>query len=179
MSSALKLAHVVFRTSQPEAMKNWYCEVLEAHLVYEGKGLTFLTFDEEHHRVALIASSEPLKRKAENAAWVHHSAYAVDDLDSLLRRYTRLERQGIRPVTPIQHGVTTSLYYEDPDGNLVELQVDNFTRPDDATAYMNGEEYDADPRGPLFDPEAAVAARRAGVPAVEIQTRAWAKANPA
>jgi catechol-2,3-dioxygenase len=28
---------------------------------------------------------------------------------------------------PFNHGLTTSLYYRDPDGNKVELQVDNMT----------------------------------------------------
>jgi hypothetical protein len=32
----------------------------------------------------------------------------------------------IRPFYSINHGPTTSLYYTDPDGNRVELLVDNF-----------------------------------------------------
>ena len=35
---------------------------------------------------------------------------------------------------PIQHGVTTSLYYEDPDGNFAEMQIDNFATPGEAIA---------------------------------------------
>ena len=40
--------------------------------------------------------------------------------------YARLKGLGIEPDACVNHGVTTSLYYADPDGNQVELQVDNF-----------------------------------------------------
>ncbi len=68
----------------------------------------------------------------------------------------------------------TSLYYRDPDGNLVELQVDNFATPDEATAYMRGPEYGADAVGVGFLPEAMQAALAAGTPKAVLQTRKWA-----
>jgi catechol-2,3-dioxygenase len=171
-------AHVVYRTSQMAAMRDWYCSLLDAHVVHEGEGLSFLTYDDEHHRVALLESAEPLERKSVHAAWTHHVAYTFPDLASLLERYVKLKVKGVEPAMPIQHGVTTSLYYEDPDGNLVEMQIDNFATPDEATAYMQGEEYSADPRGPRFSPEAMLTEFRSGVPAAALITRAWAAAHP-
>src|SRR6478752_3355358 len=41
--------------------------------------------------------------------------------------------RAIQPHVPVQHRPTTSIYYLDPDGNMVELQIDNFTTPEDAT----------------------------------------------
>ena len=41
--------------------------------------------------------------------------------------------------------MTTSIYYQDPDGNFVELQVDNFQTPEETTGYMEGAEYDHEP----------------------------------
>ena len=160
------------------AMSAWYCNLLDAHVVYEGHGLCFLTFDEEHHRVALIESAEPLVRKAENAAWTHHVAYTFGSLADLLDRYVELKSKGITPTTPIQHGVTTSLYYDDPDGSSVEMQIDNFSTPAESTNYMRGTEYDSDPIGPQFSPEALLADFRSGVPEAELITRAWALAHP-
>ena len=75
-------------------------------------------------------------------------AFTFDDLDSLLDRYQELGRARIRPVAPVQHGPTTSLYYRDPDGNHVELLIDNFATPEEVTAYLEGPEVDADPIGP-------------------------------
>ena len=174
MSTKPYLAHVVLQTSQLAKMRDWYNTVLDAHTVHEGQGLCFLTFDDEHHRVALIEPPVALEKKNPAAAGMHHSAYTFDHLDSLLARYTELKEQGITPAAPVQHGVTTSLYYRDPDGNFVELQVDNFATPDEATAYMEGEEYEQDPVGVGFSPDLMVTERRQGTPAEELMTRAWA-----
>ena len=43
--------------------------------------------------------------------------------------FARLKDLGIEPEFCLNHGVATSFYYADPDQNLVELQVDNFTFP--------------------------------------------------
>jgi hypothetical protein len=85
-----------------------------------------------------------------------------------------LRDNGITPAVCIAHGVTTSMYYQDPDRNFVELQIDRFAEPDQATAYMLGPEYAADSVGPAFDPEELLAARRAGASVEELSDRAWA-----
>ncbi|RYF53306.1 MAG: biphenyl 2,3-dioxygenase, partial [Comamonadaceae bacterium] len=100
-------------------------------------------------------------------------------LDDLLDRYQELAAVGIRPATPIQHGVTTSLYYRDPDCNFVELQIDNFATSAEATAYMQGPDYAADGVGPAFDVDRMIEARAKGTSVAEVTTRAWAHAGPA
>ncbi len=174
MSARPKLVHIVFQTSQPKEMIDWYCQVLDAHVVYEDDGLGFITFDEEHHRVAFIKAPVPLERKTPTTAALHHSAYTFATIDDLLDRYVELREKGIRPAVCIAHGVTTSMYYRDPDGNMVELQIDRFATPDEATAYMNGPEYAADSVGPAFDPDQLLEARRAGADVEELSDRAWA-----
>ncbi|MEE4546631.1 VOC family protein [Streptomyces sp. V4-01] len=168
-----KFAHVVFQTSQPAAMRDWYCAVLEGHVVYEDAALTFITFDEEHHRIALLNPPGALQRKAPTTAAMHHVAYTFDGLDDLLDRYVTLRDKGIAPAVCIAHGVTTSMYYQDPDGNFVEMQIDNFAEPDLATGYMRGPEYAADSVGPAFDPQRMLLAREAGASVDELTARAW------
>lgn len=170
-----KFAHVVFHTAQAKEMTDWYCTVLDGHVVYSDDALSFITFDEEHHRVALIhPPGEKLERKTPATAAMHHTAYTFDDLDDLLDRFQMLRDRGIEPAVCIAHGVTTSMYYQDPDGNFAELQIDNFEQPDDATAYMNGPEYAGDSVGPAFDPQAMADARRAGASVDKLINRAWA-----
>ncbi len=174
MPATPKFAHNVFQTSQPSEMIDWYCAVLGAHVVYEDDGLGFITFDDEHHRVAFIKAPVPLERKTPATASMHHAAYTFANLDDLLERYERLRDQGIRPAVCIAHGITSSMYYWDPDANMVELQIDRFADPADATAYMNGPEYAGDSVGPAYDPERLLAARRAGASTEELCDRAWA-----
>jgi catechol 2,3-dioxygenase-like lactoylglutathione lyase family enzyme len=171
--------HVVLQTANVEAMRAWYCAVLKAHVVHSGHGLTFLTFDEEHHRIALL--EVPAARavpKVPSAAGMHHTAWTFADLDDLLDRYRDLAGHGISPAVPIQHGVTTSLYYRDPDCNFVEFQIDNFATAAEATGYMRGPEYEADSVGPAFDVERMISARRDGASVAELTTRAWALSGP-
>jgi catechol 2,3-dioxygenase-like lactoylglutathione lyase family enzyme len=169
-----KFAHNVFQTANHEAMRDWYCTVLDAHVVYEDATLTFLTFDDEHHRVALLHPPVDFKPKTAVTASLHHSAYTFDSIDGLLERYAMLRDNGISPAVCIAHGVTTSMYYQDPDRNFVELQIDRFAEPAQATAYMLGPEYAADSVGPAFDPEELLNARRAGASVEELSDRAWA-----
>jgi len=179
MGSRPRLVHIVLQTGQADAMRDWYCTVLKAHVVYAGHSLTFITHDDEHHRIALLQMPPGVaERKSPATASMHHSAWTFDSLDDLLGRYEELAAQGIEPAVPIQHGVTTSLYYRDPDGNFVELQIDNFATPDEATGYMEGPEYDSDAVGPSFDVRRMIEARRDGTPAAELTTRAWALSGP-
>jgi hypothetical protein len=60
---------------------------------------------------------------------------------------------------------------------MVELQIDNFKSAEEATAYMSGPEFAADPIGPAFDPQAMLEARQAGTPVAALTTRAWALAG--
>ena len=50
-----KLAHVVFQTNHRKAMQDWYCVVLGGRVIYENARLSFVTYDDEHHRVAFLA----------------------------------------------------------------------------------------------------------------------------
>jgi catechol 2,3-dioxygenase-like lactoylglutathione lyase family enzyme len=172
--SNLKLAHIVLQTNKLGEMRDWYCTVLGAHVVQEAPSLSFITFDEEHHRVAFVKPPEQLEARSPYAAGLHHTAYTFDHLDQLLDRYNALKTDGIEPFAPIQHGLTTSIYYSDPDGNLVEMVIENFADAHGQSAYMNGPEFEADPVGVSFDPAKMLAAREAGTPVEQLITRQWA-----
>lgn len=173
MSAKPKLAHVVLQTGQPQKMRDWYCTVLDGSVVYEDDALCFITFDAEHHRVALLSPPGAVERKTAATACMHHMAYTFEDLDDLLDRYVLLREEGVSPAVCIAHGVTTSMYYRDPDGNFVEMQIDNFDTPDEATHYMHGVEYAGDSVGPAFDPETMLAERRGGATVDELTLRSW------
>jgi len=87
----------------------------------------------------------------------------------------RLKGQGIEPHACLDHGMTTSFYYVDPDGNSVELQVDNFGDWDQSSEWMRtSPQFAADPIGTPVDPEQMIAARKAGASFAELHQRAYA-----
>jgi hypothetical protein len=57
------------------------------------------------------------------------------------------------PFWCINHGLTISLYYYDPDGNVLETQFDVFTKSEDAETYMMSPAFATNPIGVDFDPE--------------------------
>ena len=177
MNADKKLAHFVLQTGQLPVMREWYLSVLDAWVVFENDFLCFMTFDDEHHRLALAQLPAPVPRTAATVG-LAHSAYTFADLEALLVKREQLAARGIQSHVPVQHGPTTSIYYRDPDLNTVELQIDNFAAPDDATTCMQGPEYTADPFGPSFVPDAMLMALRAGTPVAELCTHAWALKYP-
>lgn len=176
MGANKKLAHIVLQTGQLVPLRDWYLQVLDAHVVFENDMLSFMTFDEEHHRLAIVQLPQAVPRTSMTVG-LAHSAYTFPNLESLLSKYEELRMADIHPHVPVQHGPTTSIYYRDPDGNMVELQIDNM-EPAEATEYMRGEEYSLDPLGPSFEPDKMLAALHAGTPASELTTRAWALTCP-
>ena len=127
--------------------------MLEAHVVFGSDRIAFLTYDEEHHRVALIATQPFAERAPSPAVGFYHAAFTYDRLEELLDTHERLLAQGIKPWRTINHGPTISFYYADPDGNDVELQVDRFADAADAQEWMMGEAFSKNPIGIEIDPD--------------------------
>jgi len=156
----LKLAHIVLATRQFEASIRWWSVVLGARTMFRNEMLCFLSYDDEHHRVALIHAPGHSPGKRETAG-VDHVAFTYGTLGDLLHTYERLKRHGMQPVWTINHGPTTSLYYLDPEGVKVELQVDNFSSPAELDAWFRSGDFAANPIGVEFDPEVLLARHRA------------------
>jgi catechol 2,3-dioxygenase-like lactoylglutathione lyase family enzyme len=162
-----KMAHVVLRTNRYDEMIAWWTTLLELQPMHANPFLTFLTFDEEHHRIA-IARLPNLKEKVANAVGVDHFAFSYACASDLLSTYERLAANGIRPSTSIHHGVTLSFYYLDPDRNEVELQVDAFRTQAELNAFLGGGAFQRNPIGVLFDGDALVKRWREGASEAEL-----------
>jgi catechol-2,3-dioxygenase len=162
-------AHFVLRTADREPLRTWYQTVLNARLVFENDYISFITYDDEHHRVAFVQI--PGLKKAPDDSWgLAHVAYTFADLGQLLSTYRRLKAQGIVPVRTINHGPTVSMYYKDPDGNQVELQVDAFDKAG-AASYFDTAPFAENPIGVLFDADKMLADYEAGVAEAELLRR--------
>jgi len=168
--SPAKFAHFVLRTGQFEKMAEWYRVVLAARIVFRDERLCFLSYDDEHHRLALI-NVPGLAARDPASAGTDHVAYAYRDLGELLATYRRLKAHGIVPHWPINHGVTTSMYYRDPDNNRVELQIDNFPTPAELDGYFQSRDFAENPVGVTYDPEDLCRRYEAGVPIAELLRR--------
>ncbi|NML43881.1 biphenyl 2,3-dioxygenase [Ramlibacter sp. G-1-2-2] len=168
-------AHIVYRTYRFQEMLDWYVTVFDGKIQYRNPVIAFVTYDDEHHRVALlnlgIIKGESDARVPRGQPGVDHVAYGYRGLTELLDKYTELKAKGILPYWAIHHGITVSMYYADPDGNQMEFQADCFPTNDDANAFMYGPHFETNPIGVEFDPEALLAKLRAGTPESELLPR--------
>lgn len=171
MARPIKFSHVLFMTRKYDEMIAWYRDVFEAEIVHGDPAITFLTYDEENHRFGIanldILRPEPLAGTGQSESGVNHLSYTYANAADLLSVYARLRDRGIMPYWPTHHGVTLSLYYLDPDGNRIELQVDRFDAKG-AIAYMQSEAFAQNPIGVDFDPEELLARCKAGAPEDEL-----------
>jgi catechol-2,3-dioxygenase len=172
MASPKKLSHLVLQTNRREQMVDWYCTILGAEVLFQNKHIAFISYDDEHHRVAFIdpgplADKKPAEGKTARAGGevgLHHVAFTFGGLDELTEHYLELKEQGIQPHRCVNHGMTMSMYYYDPDHNQVELLIDNFATAIEGQNYMRGrKESDKNPVGIDFDPEELVKQVRDGL----------------
>ena len=153
--SPSKISHFVLKTSRFKEMVEWYMTVLMARIVQGTDHIAFFAYDGEHHRLAIVRIDD-LQPRPQYACGLDHIAFTYNDLGALLGTYKRLKAAGIEPRWPLNHGSTTSFYYQDPDGNRVELMFENFPSEEETSAYMGGPEFDRNPLGGAFDPEELV-----------------------
>jgi catechol-2,3-dioxygenase len=165
-----KLAHVVLKTNKYTEMVQFWTTIVGGRVVLGNDKLTFITYDDEHHRIA-IANLPHAKENDSLTCGLAHIAFSFDDLDALALAYEQRKERGLHPFWCINHGTTTSMYYRDPDGNEAELQIDNFSDPEDATKYMTSKAFGENPFGVEFNPDDFVFRVRSGESFEDIKQR--------
>jgi 2-polyprenyl-6-methoxyphenol hydroxylase-like FAD-dependent oxidoreductase/catechol 2,3-dioxygenase-like lactoylglutathione lyase family enzyme len=159
-----KFHHANLKTTRLQEMIDWYRTVVGVEVLFRNDFGAWMSNDAANHRIALTAfpnfSDDPEK---EGHTGLHHTAFEFDKFDELNAAYLRLKGAGIVPDFCLDHGMTFSYYYRDPDGNHVELQVDNFGDWGKSSAWMReGPEFHADPIGKFVDPDRVAEAYAAG-----------------
>jgi catechol 2,3-dioxygenase len=172
------LHHVDLKTTRQDEMVAWYGEVVGAEVLCDCGAIAFLSNDLANHRIELTAVPG-IVRDPDRVVHdgLHHAAWEFGSFDELNCTYLRLRDNGILPVCGLDHGFTLSYYYCDPDGNLVELQVDAFGDWEQshrwAVEELGEEEFLA---GAVVDSEQIAQAHAEGLDFAEIHTRAHAGA---
>ncbi len=159
-----KLHHVTLKTTRLDEMIAWYELVTGAHVNFKDKTAAWTTNDEANHRIAFLAvpglKDDPQKTFHNG---MHHCAFEYDSFADLMTSYDRMRKQGVEPAFCLDHGLTISLYYRDPEGNFVELQCDSFSDWKLSTEWMRtSPDFARDPIGTFFDPAKVFEAFTAG-----------------
>ena len=168
--------HFNLKTTRLQELIDWYAAVVGAEVTFQDATGAWLTNDAANHRIALLAFpgfvDDPDR---ETRTGMHHSAFEYEDFQALNSSFLRLRESGIEPEMCIDHGMTLSYYYTDPDGNRVELQVDVFGDWQASKHWMQtSPDFKANPIGVFVDPASVAGAAAVGEPFSEIHRRAMA-----
>ncbi len=168
--------HFNLKTTRLQELIDWYSVVVGAEVTFQDATGAWLTNDAANHRIALLAFpgfvDDPDK---DTHTGMHHSAFEYERFEDLNASYLRLRERGIEPDICIDHGMTLSYYYKDPDGNHVELQVDAFGDWEASREWMRtSSDFHANPIGVFVEPEQIASEAAAGTPFEDIHAHAMA-----
>jgi len=113
-----KITHVVLNSSVPDQMTEFYCRCLGFEVIDRTVMLTFLRCNDDHHTIAFA--------RAEHAT-LHHIAFELKDLDSVMRGAGRMRDNGFQIEWGIgRHGPGDNVfaYFVGPDDVVIEYTAE-------------------------------------------------------
>ena len=125
MIQACKLGHVVLKVRDAGKSKEFYTRTLGLQVAHEDleRGAVFLSFGQAHHELALFQLATGETPDATQPG-LHHMAWQLGTFGELQAAYRELKAMGVPIESTVEHNVTRSVYFYDPDGNRVELYCD-------------------------------------------------------
>jgi catechol 2,3-dioxygenase len=120
-----EIGHVLLRVLDLEHSKKFYSEVLGFHVLEEDPehGGTFMALPGQSHAIDLfqVKDAELAERQTPGARGLGHIAFRVEDEEALKDAYATLRQHGVEITRMIDHVSQKSVYFDDPDGNTLEI----------------------------------------------------------
>lgn len=126
---ALRFSHVGLFVRDLDAQANFYRSVLgftetdrgtlpTAHGVAK---LVFLSRDpDEHHQIVLVSG----RPQESHFNVINQISLRADSVDALQVLHRDLKARAVEGLVAVTHGNAISLYFQDPEGNRIELFID-------------------------------------------------------
>ncbi|PSQ04149.1 biphenyl-2,3-diol 1,2-dioxygenase [Halobacteriales archaeon QS_4_69_31] len=129
------VGHVHLKVRDLAPAVDFYTGVLGLGVTeYQGR-YAFLSWGERHHDVALQAVGAGADGPGSGVG-LYHAAFEVATPDALATVHERLRERDVR-VSPVDHGISKALYFDDPDGNGLEVYLDTRESGDGKWAGQN------------------------------------------
>ncbi len=136
MAKPKRVGHLVLNVKDLEASTKFYTEVLGFEISLSRNTGTFLTCGKIHHDLALFQAPEGALPVTEGQLGLNHFAVQVEDLEALKEVYSNFKDQDVNLDRNTDHGMTSSIYFFDPDGNRIEFFCNNQAEAEEGLALM-------------------------------------------
>ena len=137
MAKPLRIGHLVLNVKDVAVSAQFYTEILGFEISRQTERGTFLTCGKIHHDLALFQAPENALPVTEGQLGLNHFAVQVADFDDLKEVYENLQDKGVTLDHNTDHGMTSSVYFMDPDGNRIEFFCNNQEDPAEGLAIMS------------------------------------------
>ncbi len=144
-----RIGHVVIQVRDLARSTKFYSEVLGLQVMKVEPGIIFLaSHGRDHHELAIMEVGASAPAPARHGVGLSHVAFRLTDEEALRSAYADLKRLEVHIVGAINHGVTKSVYFQDPDGNNLEVYCDGIpaevAKFPDPYAGMDGLDFASD-----------------------------------
>jgi len=138
MSVPKEIGHLVLNVTDVERSTAFYRDVVGFQVSrYRPNGTgAFLTCGLVHHNLALFKAPEGAQPSQKGQIGLNHFAFKVENYNALQEAYTRLVAANATIDHIVDHGMTRSVYFLDPDGIEMELFCDTFATEAEGLAFM-------------------------------------------
>ena len=120
-----ELGHVVLYVTDAEKLADFYRDTLGFREIARGPGHAAFSSGRTHHEMLLLEVGGAPERGGRPKPGLYHIGFKIGDGPDAARQvYRELQEKGVPIVGTADHGVTHSIYIEDPDGNELELYAD-------------------------------------------------------
>ena len=130
-----RVGHIVLNVKDVKTSTDFYTKILGFTIALEREMSTFLTCGRIHHDLALFQAEPDAAPISKGGLGLNHMALQVENFDVLTEYFNILESLRLVDKTT-DHGMTSSIYLTDPDGNGIELFCNNQDDPTEGLAIM-------------------------------------------
>jgi len=119
-----RVGHLVLRVKDMERSRRFFEEVLNFPVVAQNeRGMVFFSTDvaDNHHMLALMPAKEGAPMPAPEGVGMQHVSFELGSFAELQSAYRAFKEKGVNICYTTYHGISKSVYFNDPDGNMLEV----------------------------------------------------------
>lgn len=131
-----RVAHVVIKVRSLEKSLDFYTRLLGLKVMGEiPPAVVFLSTGRDHHELGIAQLGDEAPDGDFYRIGMEHFAFKLRNEDDLREAYETLLAENVKIAYTVNHGVTKSVYFYDPDGNELEVYSDN--SPEEVAGFEN------------------------------------------